>query len=310
MFAAKLVVAIFVFICLETASAQVQVTCEFGDAQVLGRTNYACTLNNLEGNFTTSTPIVVGGQHLEGREDASVHILRINQATMNRFPSTIFNVFRNIEAVEVTNSGTFDLTQAFLFSGNLLAIRLVNNTLPILPFAFFSNTPNIERLDLSNNRIADLGFAPFFGTRLSSVMMDQNEIRDLPENLFNNLITLSEVHFMNNSINRLNGNIFRDNPALRVADFSNNRIDSIGPDFLNPLPNLSTLGLAGNECIDRVFIIDGVTTRPIVNDALQVCFNNSATEPPPRSGTLLTLEVIGNLRILDSDGNEILNVSG
>lgn len=310
MLAAKSILAIFACICLKSVSAQVQVNCEFGNAEVLGRTSYACTVNNLIANFTTSTVITIGGQHLAGQEDASVNILRINGATINRFPNTIFNVFRNIEAVEVTNSGSFDLTQAFLLSGNLLAIRLVNNTLPVLPFAFFSNTPNVERLDLNHNGIADLGFAPFFGTRLSFLSIERNQIRDLPENLFNNLITLGEVHFANNWIESLSGNLFRDNPALRVAGFSNNNINSIGPDFLNALPNLSTLNLAENACIDEDFVIDGVTTRPIIIEALQVCFNNSATEPPPRSGTVLTLEVVGNLRIIDADGNEILNVSG
>lgn len=307
MSAVKLIAAVVAFVCLESASAQaVQINCVFGTTTVQGRTSYGCTSNNLVANFTDGTQITVGGQHIPGQQNAGVNILIINGATINRFPNGIFNIFRNIEALEISNSGSFELNQAFRGSGNLLAISLVNNNLPVFPFAFFSQTPNLERVSLDNNRITDLGFAPFFGTRLSFISAEDNLLRVLPENTFNNLITLGEIRFRNNLIRALSGEIFRDNPALRIADFANNNIESIGSQLLNFLPNLQTLNLGSNQCVNQLFNIDAITTRPVINQALAQCFAN----PVPRSGAVLTFEVVGSMRIFDIDGNELLAVSG
>lgn len=101
-----------------------------------------------------------------------------------------------------------------------------NKNIPELPDNFIEYFPNIRAFYFNECKVKRLrqdNFGPFGGK-------------------------LEYVNFGNNEIERIDKNLFSNNPNLRAIVLNNNRIKFIDKNVFDNLPNLYTLGVYGNVC--------------------------------------------------------------
>lgn len=288
------------------SAQEAEITCDFRFAQVLQTNDYGCVLDRQEFNLSSQdAEISVAGGHASGFADEDVRVLQISFSSFNRFPALIFERFPNIEAIEISNCGSFEFNSSFIAATHLLQARIVYNFIPVLPQGAFPE--NLEYLILYHNELQDLGDAPFWGlTNLWHISLADNEIRELLPNQLATLNSLRSFYINNNTIEHLDNDLFTENHVLVNAHFEDNRISSIGEQFLdNVAESIQFLGLQGNVCVNENFGIDNLTTLEVVREAIQGCTNPQSPQPNDR----FTFELHGNLTIFDQDGNELLRIN-
>lgn len=288
--------------------AEQELVCNFQVTQVLQSYDYGCVLNGVQFELSSqNAEVSVSGEHGLGRKDADVRILRILDSTFNNFPALIFEIFPNIEAIEIGNCGFFAFDTAFASARRLIRARIVFNSIPVLPQSVFP--PNLEYLILYHNELQDLGPAPFEGlTNLWHISLADNEIGELLPRHLAALNSLTSFYINNNTLEQLDSDLFTENHNLINAHFENNLISSIGETFLdNVAESIQFLGFQGNVCVDENFGIDNLTTLDVVREAIQECLDETPVTPPPNNK--FTFELHGNLTIFDQFGNELLRIS-
>lgn len=84
------------------------------------------------------------------------------------------------------------------------------------------------------------------------------------------------IYFYYNNIERIDGQLFRNNLRVNTIYLTGNRINSIHPDFIQGLNNLNNLHLEENICVDQWFTRSGSALQPSIPETLQGCFSNFA----------------------------------
>ncbi|CRL01815.1 CLUMA_CG015031, isoform A [Clunio marinus] len=288
--------------CVNGQALGFEFDCLYEDATILDIFGYTCTLTDIDYDFSSPFYFIrVGGEHLEGRTNADVINLRIRNSTINRIPANIFNVFPNVEGLEVINCGTINfIPPDFYFADRLREVYIADNNITTLGNSAFTFAFNIEILILYQNQMNSLGPNPFINLgRATFVSIENNNITVLTPRMLRPLLSLKNFVASGNRIEELEGRMFANNPDLELAHFERNNIRAIGPSFLNINPNLESLRLSGNACIDGNF--DNVTLTAI-REALGECFRNSPW------GTQVSLTVVGSLSIFDENDNLITRI--
>ncbi|CRK93245.1 CLUMA_CG006788, isoform A [Clunio marinus] len=119
------------------------------------------------------------------------------------------------------------------------------------------------------------------------IFEDNKRIQFLPENIsswFPNLTdyiarncsvkAISKINFLNltelrslnldfNEIERLDGDIFEGLSSLKAFSIQNNKIKSVGQNFVRRLPTMSFSNFIGNVCIDDNFTRENITSKAI-----------------------------------------------
>lgn len=300
----------FIFCIICASKAQIlrfNIECAYEDTEILGNERYTCVLDGLTYDFSSPFYFIqVTGNHLLDRTNADVENLRLVRSQTNRIPSNIFNVFPNIQAIEIDDCGSFIIIPPdFFFAENIRDIRVVNNNSTILSnFALTYVGPTLETLILENNNMMSLAVNTFAeGSNLRRVSIANNQIRVLTPRMTSFLTSLREFDASNNRIEDLDGRIFFNSRLIERVNFAGNNILSIGSSVLNINSQLRELRLEGNQCIDRDFEFDeNDVDLNSIRQALGECFRNSPF------GTQLTLTVDGSLIVYDENDQVLLRI--
>lgn len=302
----SIIVLFFIFASSEAQILRFNFTCIFENSEILGTERYTCLMDQITYDFASPFYFIqVSGNHLSGRTNNDVENLRMTRCQTNRIPLNIFNVFPNVQALEVEDSGNISFVPPdFLFAENLRHIRIVNNNVPRLGnSAFFHVGERLENLILENNNMTNLGAMPFSNAfNVRHVSIANNQISVLTPRMTSTLNNIRVFDASNNLIEDLDGRIFFNSPLIERVNFSGNRILSIGSSMLNINPNIRDLQLQGNRCIDENFEFENEADLEAIRTALDTCFRNSPL------GTQLTLTVNGNLIIYNENDEVVLRI--
>ena len=121
---------------------------------------------------------------------------------------------------------------------NLLEIQLNNNKITSIHNTVFSSKwlVKLYEIDLTHNKITNLSPDFSFGKlrNIENIYLSNNDITVCPEVLFKgNLTNLRKIYLRNNKIEQLPHLLLQGLESLLQIDFSNNRIKTIPPGFLN-----------------------------------------------------------------------------
>lgn len=281
------------------------INCVFEDLRIHENDGYTCRLSDLEVDFSSPFYFIrVTGAHTEGRTNADVTNVKITNSRINRIPANIFNVFPNTLALEVIDcyNMTF-IPPDFYFVDKMIYARIHNNVIPALGGSSFVFATTLEVLFLDNNRINSLAATTFAGLEnLRHLSLANNNIRTITPRMLAPLRNLELFIAPDNQLEQLDGRLFINNPELLSVNLVGNNINAIGASFLNINGNLRFLFLERNECASSNFINDDANLNNI-RSALGTCFDNSPL------GTQITLDVVGDLTILDENDQVLLRIA-
>lgn len=287
---------------IEAQIRTVTINCQFGDIAISGNTRYGCLLDDAD--IDTTMPfyfIRVEGTHDGARTNADVQNLVIRNSRTARVPGNIFNVFPNIEALEVDNvEGITFIPPDFVFADNLREVRIVNINLPTLGPSPFTLAPSIQILTLENNGMNSLGVNPFGGlNNVQRISFANNNIQNLTPLMTANLASLTHFDASNNNISQIDGRLFLNSPDLEVVDFSGNNLNAIGSNIFNVNENLTQARFSGNGCVNQDF--EGATLDAI-RTAMEQCFANSPW------GRQISVRVEGSVIIFNENNQVIVTI--
>ena len=306
-------------ITLQGSSAQevfeVRVNCTFEMYPINEFFNYACILNGINFDFTNPFYyITAGGRHAEGQTNNDVRNFVMRGSNTNQIPANIFQVFPNVEAVEVIKSGIVGMSgPTWLFSNVLRAIFVSGNNIPALtgqPFGYDTAIgARVTHLNMYGNQIETISQNFFTGlTGLTYLVLSGNNLRELTPAQMAPMVNLRFFLASSNQLEILNGRFFERNTRLEVIGLEYNNLRALGPAFLEGLTSLEYLGLSGNECVDQYFEFDGQPNMDQTNEALQACFDNSIPDPP--RSRILTFELRGKMAMANEYREDLLTVQG
>lgn len=290
---------------------EVRLPCEFENFSIYDFDNYACVVRDFTFNF--SNPfyyIVIEGEHQEDRTNADVRNLVFEDSNINQIPANVFQVFRNIVAIQAINSGVTAITPvAFTFATFLEGLFITNNNIPRLVGSPFFTRTSMTHLNLYSNNIEFISNNFFNGlVNLRYLSLGGNSLTTITPEMMAPLVGLRTLLASFNQIESLSPRTFTTNRQLEMIAFEFNSINAMGAGIFDNLPSLEFIGLLGNECVSEEFELGETRDIEDVNNELTVCFNNSIPEPPRRRQ--IVFELRGNMTLNNDDGEEIANVIG
>lgn len=153
----KLIVGIFLSLCIKNSISISEVYCIFKLIQWEGELMEKC-----EVSFMEFTPVIdgelivenVNGSHFDGFTDNHVKTLIIKNFKLEKIPQGFTNFFKNLEELQISNADLKSIKSEDLIEyKNLTTLSLRGNLLTILPSGLFGNTKNLEFIDFSFNRL-------------------------------------------------------------------------------------------------------------------------------------------------------------
>lgn len=258
--------------CSLALSQNVNLYCEFWVGN-----GYGCNFDQVTVIDDPHQSFTIGGQHNPGRTNADVRQIHHQDSQIPFVISELFATFPNTIDVFFRRSGlTRFQSDAFRYAGNLEFVSASGNPLREIQANAFNGAAKLMYIDMWNNEVETVHENAFNGLEsLIELRVTGSRILTLPVNVFSPLPNLQIAQFDVNLIESLDGRIFENNPTLRTIGFSGNRITAIGREFLNGLSELRTLNFNSNLCVDRMWIIGGVTSIENVIEDLQPCFNSA-----------------------------------
>ncbi|XP_070502996.1 leucine-rich repeat-containing protein 15-like [Chironomus tepperi] len=280
-----------------------RLTCSFGtNFQGVNFGVYTCLLRGIEVT-NANEQIELGGFHLTGNTNANVEHVWIDASNVRYILSSAFNTFQNLRH-----------------------LRYQGSHLEYIQPGAFQNATNLNELTIMMNAIRRLEANAFqFATNLRVLNMWFNNLENIDENAFAGLINLQEIHLYDGRLTFLAPNTFAPAPQLRLVEigfnqlatidhrwfvqnpliaqlmFNNNQIDEIFPALVD-MPNLTTLRLRNNVCVDNEFTITPAN-REQVRLALEACFLNY-----PLRVQRFELLLEGDLELIDEDGRVVVQL--
>lgn len=310
------VISIVLALSVGAKAQNVVINCDFVFATVL---DYSCDLIGVNITDNENLPISIGGQHLQGQNNAAVRLVRIRDSNVPFIVTQFFTTFVNLERLEMIATGTTRIQpNAFNNASSLRTLQIIQSPqlreITTNTFVWAWNLEILQIIQCGVESINDLAFNGL--SRLTSLSLDRNQISQLPVNVFTPLTALRMIFLGGNQLTALNGSLFEENSLLENIDFHNNRINAIGRTFVDTLTSLRFLNMIGNQCINRFFAIgngDQETTVTALRQALETCFNNSGELPPivpPGEVQIFMLELLGSLILRNVNGTEIIRLQG
>jgi Leucine rich repeat len=145
-------------------------------------------------------------------------------------PHGFASFFPDIEELYVTHCELKYIARQDFKGMKLTSISFYKNHIKILPYDVFFD-------------LFELKFLSFFS----------NKIEEIPLLLFRNLHKLESVSFRVNNIQSVPLYAFENNKKLKTISFAYNQIFAFAAELIWKLPNLQSLLLESNSCIDRNF---------------------------------------------------------
>lgn len=248
----------FVTIFVISSCLAIKFPCEFTFDHING---YSCRVVNFTNVNRHAHIESVIGDHLfqmdknyRSRTKESVIRVTIFNATVHYLPGNLTEVFPHLKSLHVKKCGMKGLTRSTEFHG-LRKMYFGFNEIDRIPVNYFWHFCKLEILSLYGNRIHDIPKMAFRDLRSLSVLsLGSNLLRELHRKLFDNCINLEYVDLDQNFLERIDSELLANLPILKGVFLRNNKIFSIGNDFLST--NDLTLKFAlfvNNFCIKESF---------------------------------------------------------
>lgn len=270
---------------------------------------YTCDLAGIVIPDNENVNIIIGGIHNPGMNNNLVGDVILTSSITPFIITQMFTTFPQLTRVWIGQSELQRIQpNAFANAGNLRDLVITGNyLLHVVPENAFTGATNLRTLDLWDNNIENIHEAAFTGLSfLGWLALDSNQISQLHVNVFRPLTSIANLEISDNRIESIDGRLFETNSQLIDLRIARNGLNAIGRNFLEGLANLWNLVLTGNRCIDRHFLINGITTIETVRQELTTCFNNF--EESPGDYRRFALELRGSLVLRHENGSEIIRI--
>lgn len=280
-----------------------RLTCSFGtNFQGVNFGLYTCLLRGIE-VINVNEEIELGGFHVTGNTNANVQHVWIDASNVRYILSQAFNTFPALRHLRYQGSQLeFIQPGAFQNATNLIELTVLMNSIRRLDANAFQNATNLQILNLWFNQLEYVDEAAFTGLiNLREIHLYDGRLTTLAPNTFAPAPQLYLVEIGFNQLTTIDHRWFVQNPLIGQLMFNNNQIDEIFPALVD-MPNLTTLRLRNNICIDNEFTITAAN-REQVRLALEACFLNY----PLRVQRFL-LELEGDLELIDDDGRIVVQL--
>lgn len=252
--------------------------------------------------------IQVTGQHQIGRDDNQVTRVFINNSFHPFIVRAFFTTFPNLHTYGYAQSTSPFRIQpnAFLNTPGLRTVSITGTPLTNINNHAFQGASNLETLNLDSNQLTTIPQFAFSGLAgLLNINLSGNNINLISDSSLRQQTLLQNFLINFNSLTRIPGNLLLTNSQLFVFEANQNNVTEIGRRFLDPVPNLSVLGLSNNVCVNQNWNGIGVGGGPTKDDIrghLNTCFMNYGG---PTEMKEFYMELRGILRLFDIDGNYI-----
>lgn len=299
--------SVLILIFLSSVKTQtVNINCQFVDVNGF----YSCQLSGVTISDNENQNVVIGGEHIFGRNNAFVNRVEIIDANIPFIIIQIFTTFPNIVVLQISNGG---LTRfqfgAFRNAENLRFMGIRNNQISRINANAFEGAWNLQTVDIVSCQVTSIDEAAFNNlSGLTTLSLSENQIQQLPVNIFSSLPTLSSLFLTSNRLESLDGRLLSNNLAMRFIDLENNQINAIQRNFFTNLTQLNFFNLLRNRCASNFWVVNGgsVTVKTI-KKGLTTCFDNFAETPEPELRRFI-LEVRGPFSLRFENGTEIVQV--
>lgn len=252
--------------------------------------------------------IDITGQHQIGQNNNQVTRVFINNSFHPFIVRAFFTTFPNLHTYTYAQSTSPFRIQpnAFLNTPNLRTVSITGTPLSVVNNHAFQGATNLQTLNLDSNQLTTILQFAFGGLPdLLNINLSGNNINLISDSALRQQTLLQNFFINQNLLTRIPGNLLLTNSQLFVFQANQNSIMEIGRRFLDPVPNLNVLSLSNNQCVNQDWNGIGVGGGPTKDDIrghLNICFNNYGG---PTELKEFYLELRGNLRLYDYDGNFI-----
>lgn len=280
-----------------------RLTCSFGtNFQGVNFGLYTCLLRGIE-ILNPDEQIELGGFHVSGQNNGNVQHVWIDASNVRYILSEAFNTFPNLRHLRYQGSQLeFIQPGAFINATSLEELTILMNAVRRLEANAFQNATALRILNMWFNSLEHIDEAAFAGLiNLREIHLYDGRLTTIAPNVFAPAPQLYLVEIGFNQLTTIDHRWFASNPLIGQLMFNDNRIDEIFPGIVD-MPNLTTLRLRNNVCIDNEFTITPAN-REQVRLALETCLFNY----PLRRQTF-TLELEGDLELTDEDGRVIVTL--
>lgn len=247
--------------------SEIVLECDFEDDD----RGYLCILENVD--VEEDIPIVIRGEHLEGRSNEDVVRIHFIDSKLNFIPQELFDTFPSLSTLDVTDTELPTLN-ALRNCENLENLFASYNNIEVVEANVFRECSNLRQLHLTRNNINE--FHSNGLTNLVELRLNSNNISEIDTETFGYLENLEILYLNDNRIRYTYPIMLVALSNLRILYLSFNKITELFPEEFNPLVNLEELSLYGNRI---------QTVSPLA-------FRN-----------------LNNLRVLDLGNNRIENIT-
>jgi Leucine-rich repeat (LRR) protein len=232
---------------------------------------YVCILENVD--VEEDIPIVIRGEHLEGRSNEDVEWVHFTDSKLEFIPQELFDTFPSLSTLDVTDN---ELPRLNVLRNceNLENLFASFNNIEVVEANVFRECSNLRILHLTRNNINE--FHSNGLTNLVELTLNSNNISEIDTETFGYLENLEILYLNDNRIRYTYPIMLVALSNLRILYLSFNKITELFPEEFNPLVNLEELSLYGNRI---------QTVSPLA-------FRN-----------------LNNLRVLDLGNNRIENIT-
>ena len=247
--------------------------------------DYICTI--IAANISSdTTPLAFLSEHLEGRDDSHVTIVRTNSSFEGRiriYHPQLTQQFPNLQVIDLQRLRILDFSNnSFQNCDELRKINLHFNEINFLQDNLFSKCDKLTELILSNNHIHNLTDNSFDGLESLEVLnLNYNLLQALSDNVFRFNRKLKELHLGNPwNLYQHNKRMFEFLHDLEVIDLSDWHIDySETEALLNGLTKLKEIFLHKNyyEYFNMTFFnqFENLTILDLNDNKLEDLIDNS-----------------------------------
>ena len=234
---------------------------------------YTCTMRFLAYSRDRDS-LNVTGSHMAGKTNEDVNRVYITQAGVLYIPSPMFDIFINLQIVEIENVGLqFFNEYSFTNAAKLKKFTSFRNKVKrIGAQGFVGAGKNLEELYLSTNTIEEIDVDAFIGLeklkelsildnlfdsivpgtfrelkRLEILNLGYNKLTELSNDLFSGLENLKELYLFWNKFTALGAETFKTLPSLELLYFHSNPLETIHPNAFLGMNSLKSLHLNNNE---------------------------------------------------------------
>ncbi|XP_011314659.1 leucine-rich repeat-containing protein 15 [Fopius arisanus] len=217
-------------------------------------------LNLTEGaysRFNISTSLVFDGVNIDGASGPFINqdkitAICLKNNSLQEFPRDFFRGISNLTYVEVSGQNFSTLSKHLLseISNDIVALRLMKNSVTNIESEAFSNFPKLKYLLLSNNRLTELQPNMFSGLDSLEVLeLDGNKITTVQPGTFGSLLQLRWMSLKDNLFESLPDDIFT-GLSLQLLEFSGNWTEDSCQSLFENLDHL-VFGICGDVIISK-----------------------------------------------------------